>query len=121
MKQKMVIKVSMNGQKSRSKALKIIVVASGVESAALKGDDKSQIEVTGDGFDPTMLTQLLRKKVGPADLVSVEEKKDEKKENVAELQVTAMPAIYGTWPYYEVVQMVRDPYPNYEQNSCSIM
>ncbi|KAK4846446.1 hypothetical protein QYF36_017288 [Acer negundo] len=121
MKQKVVIKVTMNDQKSRSKALTIVVGAFGVESVALKGDDKSQIEVTGDGFDPTVLTQLLRKKVGHADLVSYGEKRDEKKENEAELQVTAMPDIYGTWPYYEAVQVVRDPYPYYEQNSCSIM
>ncbi|TXG55597.1 hypothetical protein EZV62_020853 [Acer yangbiense] len=121
MKQKLVIKASMNGQKSRSKALKTVVGALGVESVVLKGADKSQIEVTGDGFDPTVLTQLLRKKVGRADLVSYEEKKDEKMENEAELQVAAMPAIYGTWPYYEAVQVVRDPYPYYEQNSCSIM
>ncbi|KAK0591081.1 hypothetical protein LWI29_035419 [Acer saccharum] len=104
MKKKLVIKVSMNGQKSRSKALKTVVGASGVESVELKGADKSQIEVTGDGFDPTVLTQLLRKKVGRADLVSYEEKKDEKMENEAELQVAAMPAIYGMWPYYEAVQ-----------------
>ncbi|KAK0589490.1 hypothetical protein LWI29_015036 [Acer saccharum] len=113
MKQKVVIKVTMNGQKSRSKALKIVVGASGVESAAWKGDN---IEVTGEGLDPACLTLLLRKKLGYADLVSVEEKKEEKKEDVAKLEVTAMPALsyYASLPY-----VVRDPY--YEQNNCSIM
>ncbi|KAK1567162.1 hypothetical protein Q3G72_008805 [Acer saccharum] len=113
MKQKVVIKVTMNGQKSRSKALKIVVGASGVESAAWKGDN---IEVTGEGLDPTCLTLLLRKKLGYADLVSVEEKKEEKKEDVAKLEVTAMPALsyYASLPY-----VVRDPY--YEQNNCSII
>ena len=33
----------------------------GVESATLKGDDKNQIEVTGDGIDAAELTRLLRK------------------------------------------------------------
>ncbi|XWS64897.1 hypothetical protein CRYUN_Cryun05aG0043700 [Craigia yunnanensis] len=85
MKQKMVVNVTMNGQKSRSKALKIAVGLSGVESASLKGDDKSQIEVTGDGVDPVQLTSLIRKSVGYAELVSVSavegEKKEEKKED----------------------------------------
>ncbi|KAK0590007.1 hypothetical protein LWI29_021432 [Acer saccharum] len=83
-----------------------------VESVAWKGDDKNQIEVIGDGLDPAVLTLLLRKKLGYADLVSVEEKKDEKKEDEAKLQVTAMPAYsyYGSWPYCEATQVVRDPY-----------
>ncbi|MBA0769824.1 hypothetical protein Gotri_018521 [Gossypium trilobum] len=81
----MVLKVSMNGDKSRSKALKIAVGLSGVESASLKGDDKSQIEVTGDGVDAVKLTSQLRKSVGFAELVSVSaaggEKKEEKKDD----------------------------------------
>ncbi|MGI4370275.1 hypothetical protein ACR2V4_27170 [Klebsiella pneumoniae] len=71
MKQKVVVKISMNGHKSRSKALKIAVGIQGVESAALQGQDKDQIEVTGDGVDAVVLTTSLRKGVGPAELVSV--------------------------------------------------
>ncbi|KAK3184588.1 hypothetical protein Dsin_031874 [Dipteronia sinensis] len=120
MKQKLVIKVSMDGHKSRPKVMKLVVGAYGVESAGWKGDDKSQIEVTGEGLDPAVLTQLLRKKVGHADLVSFGPAGGEdKKENDAKLEVTAMPASYVSWPNCEVVQVVRDPY--YEQNSCSIM
>ncbi|KAK4846438.1 hypothetical protein QYF36_017201 [Acer negundo] len=109
MKQKMVIKVTINGQKSRPKVMKIVVGASGVESVAWKGDDKNQIEVIGDRLDPTVLTLLLRKKLGYADLVSVEEKKDEKKENEAKLQVKAMPtySYYGSCPYCEGTHVVR--------------
>ncbi|KAJ9687083.1 hypothetical protein PVL29_015798 [Vitis rotundifolia] len=51
MKQKVVIKVAMNGQKSR------------VESAALKGQEKEEIEVTGEEID-----------------AKKEQKKEEKKE-----------------------------------------
>ncbi|ESR61106.1 hypothetical protein CICLE_v10017259mg [Citrus x clementina] len=71
MKQKVVIKLSLEGHKSRSKALKIAVRVSGVESVALKGDDRSQIEVTGDGMDPVLLTSLLRKTMRFAELLTV--------------------------------------------------
>ncbi|KAK0588370.1 hypothetical protein LWI29_000111 [Acer saccharum] len=116
MKQKVVIKVMINDQKSRPKVMKIVVGSFGVESVAWIGDDKNQIEVIGDGLDPAVLTLMLRKKLGYADLVSVEEKKEEKKdekeENEAKLQETAMPACscYGPWPYCEAMQVIRDPY-----------
>ncbi|GKV41202.1 hypothetical protein SLEP1_g48768 [Rubroshorea leprosula] len=100
MKQKMAINVSMNGHKARSKALKIAVGLPGVESAALKGNDKNQIEVTGDGVDAAQLTMLLRKKMGFAELVSVAavggEKKEEKKE---EPKVQPVVWSYTTTPY----------------------
>ncbi|RVW46209.1 Heavy metal-associated isoprenylated plant protein 16 [Vitis vinifera] len=88
MKQKVVIKVAMNGQKSRTKALKIAVGVSGVESAALKGQEKDEIEVTGEEIDVVALTFLLRKNVGNAEVVSVgaAEKKEQKKEEKKEEQ-----------------------------------
>ncbi|XP_059664644.1 uncharacterized protein LOC132310490 [Cornus florida] len=61
MKQKMVIKLQINDQKRRSKALKIAVGISGVESAALQGADKNDIVVTGDEVDAVVLTTALRK------------------------------------------------------------
>ncbi|XP_057460284.1 heavy metal-associated isoprenylated plant protein 47-like [Actinidia eriantha] len=82
MKQKMVVKISMNGHKCRSKALKIAVGIQGVESAALQGQDKDQIVVTGDGVDAVVLTTSLRKGVGHAELVSVSPVKEgDKKED----------------------------------------
>lgn len=47
----------------------------------MKGDDKSQIEVTGVDVDPVKLTSRLRKSVGHADLVSLidADKKEEEK------------------------------------------
>ncbi|KAK3025523.1 hypothetical protein RJ639_042058 [Escallonia herrerae] len=77
--QKVVIEVSIHDQKSRSKATKIAV---GVESTALKGEGKNQLEVVGDGIDAVILTMLLRKNVGFEELDSVgpDEKDDEKKE-----------------------------------------
>ncbi|KAH7861710.1 hypothetical protein Vadar_029750 [Vaccinium darrowii] len=83
----------MNGQKSRTKALKIAVGVHGVESAALAGQDKNQIEVIGDGIDSVALTTLLRKNVGFSELVSVgpvPEKKDggsDQKKDVAMVQI----------------------------------
>ncbi|CAL1407995.1 unnamed protein product [Linum trigynum] len=80
MKQKLVINVSMNKEKSRPKAMKIVVSVHGVDSASLAGPDKTQIEVTGDGIDSVALVTLLRKKVGFSELMSVgplEEKKPE--------------------------------------------
>ncbi|XP_072963473.1 heavy metal-associated isoprenylated plant protein 16-like [Typha angustifolia] len=106
-KQKIVIKVSMEGGYSagylcclmklasmecttkRSKALKIVVGFCGVISASLDGEDK--IVVVGDGVDPVALTRMLRKRMHYAELISVEEKKDEEKEEKKE------PTI---WPYY---------------------
>ncbi|KAF5726524.1 hypothetical protein HS088_TW22G00202 [Tripterygium wilfordii] len=126
MKQKIVIWVCMNDQQSlcqslmptvcfsalnpQSKALKIAVCLPGVEQAALGGTEKDQIEVTGNGIDAVRLTDMLRKKVGFAYLISVtpvgEEKKKEKKEKP---QVKPMVCSYGV-PHCEIYEM-RDPYP----------
>ncbi|XVE72600.1 hypothetical protein DITRI_Ditri11bG0050800 [Diplodiscus trichospermus] len=115
----MVVKVTMNGPKSRSKGLKIAVGLSGVESASLKGDDKSQIEVTGE-VDPVQLTSLLRKSVGHAELVSVsaadgEKKDDEKDDKKTDLQV---------WPYnppYVVYEVPSYGYAQHHEPPCSIL
>ncbi|WJZ99784.1 hypothetical protein VitviT2T_018200 [Vitis vinifera] len=118
MKKKMVIKVTMNGEKSRSKSLKVAVGVAGVESAALQGQEKNQIEVIGEGIDAVALTTLLRKKVGFAELVSVSvvgEKKEEKKDNQGKKNEPSlhvyMPSIE---PYYH-------EYTDSHPDSCSIM
>ena len=90
------------------------VTFTGVESATIKGQDKDQIEVKGDGIDTVKLATLLRKKVGHASIVSVaEEKKEEKKEeNKDELKVQYM--VGPPYTYYEI--------PRYDDTpSCSIM
>ncbi|KAK2651807.1 hypothetical protein Ddye_011663 [Dipteronia dyeriana] len=110
-KQKVVIKVYMSCPKSRSRALKIAVAASGVESVALKGDDKNQIEITGDGIDASELTRRLRKKIGHAVLESVgavaaaggggdkKKEEDKGKENEAKMQVV-WPPYHASLPLY---------------------
>ncbi|CAK9151835.1 unnamed protein product [Ilex paraguariensis] len=118
MKQKVVISVSMNGQKSRSKAMKIAVGVSGVESAALKGQEKNQIEVVGESIDAVVLTSLLRKNVGSADLVSVSavggepNKETPAKKNEATPQPPAWYWQYPPVPQYQIYQT--DP-------TCTIM
>ncbi|KAH7689114.1 Copper chaperone domain-containing protein [Dioscorea alata] len=75
MKQKIVIKVQMNCEKCRIKAMKIVAATEGVESVGVEGKDNDQLVVIGDGVDSIRLTSKLRKKVGHAVLVNVNEEK----------------------------------------------
>ncbi|KAL8161012.1 hypothetical protein V2J09_012501 [Rumex salicifolius] len=72
MKQKIIIKVQIACHKCKTKALKI---AAGVVSVTVQGDEA--LVVTGRCVDPVALTATLRKKVGVAILLSVEEIKDQ--------------------------------------------
>ncbi|CAL5068357.1 unnamed protein product [Urochloa decumbens] len=64
MKQKIVIKVQMSGDKSQSKAR--------VQSVAIEGTEMNNLVVVGDGLDAVSLTTYLRRKVGSAQIVQVE-------------------------------------------------
>ncbi|EES12331.1 hypothetical protein BDA96_06G126200 [Sorghum bicolor] len=55
-------------------------VYAGVNSVAIAGEAKDQLEVVGESVDITCLINHLRKKVCRADIVVVEEVKDKKKE-----------------------------------------
>ncbi|XP_022848679.1 heavy metal-associated isoprenylated plant protein 46-like [Olea europaea var. sylvestris] len=126
MKQKIVIRLSMNDDKSRSKALKTVVgVSKHLESAALIGTEKNQLEVVGEGIDAVVLTRALRKNVAHADLVSVtedkksEEKKgDTKKKNEAPVPP---PDVWYSVPCYNghhyPIHVVREP----SYDPCTIM
>ena len=73
-----------------------------MESAALKGQDKNQIEVTGDGVDAVALISLLRSKVGFAELVSVSavgEQKDDKKDGGDGKKNDPTPQVPVYWCY----------------------
>jgi hypothetical protein len=110
------MKVSiMDNPKSRSKAMKIAVGVSGVESAAIGGDNKDQIEVIGE-IDPVELTKLLRKRFCRVELVSVgpvEKKKEEKKEET----ICYCPPYGYPYPMYPPLQC-----QYYEEPcKCSIM
>ncbi|XP_010251773.1 PREDICTED: uncharacterized protein LOC104593570 [Nelumbo nucifera] len=134
MKQKVVIKVPVNGSKSRTKNHKIAVGIQGVESASLQGEDKSQIVVEGEWIDSITLTVSLRKSLGSAELVSVSEVKEKKEEKTNNNQSTAAAKATDTvqsvdWflnynqaaysmPQYCVYQA---PNPNTSADACAIM
>ncbi|CAB4281903.1 unnamed protein product [Prunus armeniaca] len=116
MKQKIVVSVPMHCDKCRTKALKVAAAAHGVSKVSIEGADKGHMEVIGDGVDSVCLSSLLRKKLGFAAIVKVEEvkgDKDDKKEEKA----TPPPGCVQYCPpmYYEL----DDEYP--EPVQCSIM
>ncbi|CAO2820864.1 unnamed protein product [Amaranthus hypochondriacus] len=80
MKQKIVVKAQIHCGKCRKKALKIAASADGVISVAIQGKDKDEIMIIGDSVDSAGLCTALRKKLGYANLISVEEVKDPKPE-----------------------------------------
>ncbi|XWS73680.1 hypothetical protein CRYUN_Cryun02cG0149300 [Craigia yunnanensis] len=71
MKQKMVLKVSMNCQKCRTEALKVAAKHEGVDFVGLEGEQKDKVVVIGDGIDAVKLTTNLRKKVGNTEIISL--------------------------------------------------
>ncbi|EMS57369.1 hypothetical protein TRIUR3_01188 [Triticum urartu] len=93
MKQKIVIQLGMSCDKSRSKALTMAARAAGVTSMEITGDARDQLEVVGDGVDSVCLVSCLRKKLGHAQIIKVEEvkKPEEKKEEKKDEPKPAVP------------------------------
>ncbi|KAF8007044.1 hypothetical protein BT93_K1141 [Corymbia citriodora subsp. variegata] len=94
-------------QSSHSKALKIAVGFSGVQSVAFVGDDRDWMEVIGDRVDAVKLATLLRKRVGFAEIVSMSEvnPKDEEDSDPIET-IVAQPVMWsynGRSPHLEIV------------------
>ncbi|XP_077216685.1 disease resistance protein Pik-1-like [Tasmannia lanceolata] len=137
MKQKIVMKVQMNCQKCRTKALEVAAVE-GADSVAIEGKEKELVVVIGEGVDAVSLASLMRKKVGHTELVSVNEvkKKDEKKEKEIEFEVKKkdekkeknigfeytvppqwIPNFHPYPPQFTTYEVVYDKNPD----SCSIM
>ncbi|KAL8140339.1 LOW QUALITY PROTEIN: hypothetical protein V2J09_006360 [Rumex salicifolius] len=77
MKQKMVIKVEMKCKKCRVKTMEIVAATSGVKSLAVGGD--GEITVIGEDVDLVSIVSTLRKKVGSATVLRVEEMKEQKR------------------------------------------
>ncbi|KAK3144518.1 hypothetical protein QOZ80_4AG0314150 [Eleusine coracana subsp. coracana] len=84
MKQKIVIKVIMPFEKSRSKAMAMAARANGVISVGITGDAKDRLEVVGDGVDSVCLVRCLGRKFCHAEIVQVEEVKENKPEKKPE-------------------------------------
>ncbi|SPT18709.1 unnamed protein product [Triticum aestivum] len=101
MKQKIVIQLSMSCDKSRSKALTLAAKAAGVTSMGITGDARDQLEVVGDGVDPVCLVSCLRKKLGHAQIIKVEEvKKPEEKKKEDPKPPAPMPVPVHPPPYF---------------------
>ncbi|GLJ10211.1 hypothetical protein SUGI_0124130 [Cryptomeria japonica] len=93
---KMVLKVTIEDEKSKRKAFKVVAGVEGVDSVAVDMKEK-KITVIGDA-DPVNVTAKLRKSgFGFADLLSVgpakEEKKEEKKDKRKEETKVESPKI----------------------------
>ncbi|XP_062225882.1 heavy metal-associated isoprenylated plant protein 47-like [Phragmites australis] len=103
MKQKIVIQVTMPCEKSRSKAMALVARADGVSSMGVTGDSKDRLEVVGDGVGTICLVRCLRKKLGHANIVLVEEvkeKKSEEKKPEEPKVVAPSPYCYPGYYYY---------------------
>ena len=66
----------------------------------ITGDARDQLEVVGDGVDPVCLVSCLRKKLGHAQIVKVEEvkKPEEKKKDEPKPAVPVHPPPYYSYP-----------------------
>ncbi|KAM0936535.1 putative heavy metal-associated isoprenylated plant protein/47 [Dioscorea sansibarensis] len=127
-KQKMALKLTMEDEKKRSKAMQTAVKFYGVISAEIQGEAKNTLVVIGEGVDPVKLTKRLREKMkGHVTIESVggvEEKKVEKKEEKTQEKVEVQPL--KDWPCFcqhpcfvpppYVLEYPHDSYPY-----CSLM
>ncbi|KAI9108975.1 hypothetical protein K1719_019930 [Acacia pycnantha] len=90
----------------------------------MEGDGRDRLVVTGEGVDSVELTNVLRKKLGHATIVSVKDvkKKNKCKEGEDDDDKSSLEYVrycyspYPPTPHYQ--QVVCDPQPH---NSCSIM
>ncbi|KAI4350966.1 hypothetical protein L6164_005368 [Bauhinia variegata] len=127
LQQKIILKVQLDCDKCRSKALKIAAEAKGVSSVSLEGDDRDKLVVTGE-VDAVCLARVLRKKFRCVTLQSVEDvtKKDEKQDKKAkdiicvpcppQPCVPCPPQPCAPYPY-SYCYVVQDPYPT----GCFVM
>ncbi|GAU30746.1 hypothetical protein TSUD_145430 [Trifolium subterraneum] len=76
----MVIKLQMDCDKCRNKALKTAAEVKGVTSVSLEGDDKDRIAVTGDNVDTVCLANQLKKKFSCVTILTIEEVKKKTEE-----------------------------------------
>ncbi|GLT32298.1 hypothetical protein SLA2020_260870 [Shorea laevis] len=120
LQKKIVIKVQITCEKCRSKALKIAAETDGVNSIAIQGADKDELVVIGDGIDSATLTCTLRKKLGFATILTVQDEKPKDKDEKPEPLPVCIPSI--CYPYPPTCQeLVCDPNPSPVQSCNSII
>ncbi|XP_062224807.1 disease resistance protein RGA5-like [Phragmites australis] len=115
-KQKIVITVNMPCAKSRSKAMELVAKVTGVSSIGVTGDSKDKLEVIGEGVDTVCLVRCLRKKIGHASIVLVEEVKDKNKKEKSEELLNWCPGYYYHHPPPAGMVVCEEP-----SSSCHIM
>ncbi|KAF7009585.1 hypothetical protein CFC21_024101 [Triticum aestivum] len=126
MKQKIVIQLSISCDKRRSKALTLASRAAGVTSMGITGDARDQLEVVGDGVDPVCLVSCLRKKLGHAQIIKVEEvkKPEEKKKDEPKpepVHVYPPPCYYPPSYYHHQYQQPHMVVCEEEPSNCRTM
>ncbi|ONH99351.1 hypothetical protein PRUPE_6G025900 [Prunus persica] len=94
----------------------MITYKAGVSKVSIEGADKDHIEVIGDGVDSVCLASLLRKKLGFAAIVKVEEVKEAKADEKEEKPTGPPGCVHYCPPMYYVLA---HEYP--EPVQCSIM
>ncbi|KAK3199911.1 hypothetical protein Dsin_023326 [Dipteronia sinensis] len=120
MKQKIVIKAQVRCKKCWSTVMKIVALAEGeIFSVAWEGEKKDKVVVIGDGVDAATLTTNLRKKLGCAELLLVQEVKEKKEEPQKPEKVTepTPPSYPFLYPMYGSVVVYEDPCTS----TCNIM
>ncbi|GAB2233720.1 hypothetical protein Droror1_Dr00002949 [Drosera rotundifolia] len=143
MKQKILIKVELNGEQRQTdytwdltkcfrqdedlhvKVLTTAVSFLGIQSAGWKGKDKDHIEVIADGVDAADLTMALRSKNTDAKLVEVnlikENKEDEKKEETKDDKKNNNPEYPFPYTWGHVTPIFPLTETNYNPACCTIM
>ncbi|KAK9209956.1 hypothetical protein WN944_002325 [Citrus x changshan-huyou] len=76
--------------------MKIAVKADGVIKVEIKGEGKDELVVIGNEVDSVKLTRSLRKGLGFASLLSVQEEKDEKEKEKESKEIKQTPI---EWAY----------------------
>jgi hypothetical protein len=94
-----------------------VYVLAGVISVGITGDGKDRLEVVGDNVDSVCLASCLRRKLGHAEIMQVEEVKDKKPEDKKPEEPKAVVHQQPYFYYPPPPPMVLCE----EQNNCTVM
>ncbi|KAK9933290.1 hypothetical protein M0R45_020491 [Rubus argutus] len=125
MMQKIVVKVQVHCDKCRTKALKIAATAQGVSRVSIQGVNRDHLEVIGDGVDSVCLTRALRKKLGFATIVKVEQVRgstsNSEAENPTPIQYWSTTSSYNDIQHPQIIRSYYPEYYHESSNNCCIM
>nr|XP_011462196.1 PREDICTED: uncharacterized protein LOC105350895 [Fragaria vesca subsp. vesca] len=126
MMQKILVKLHIHCDKCRTKAFKIAANTPGVNRVSIEGADRDHLEVIGNGVDSVCLTRALRKKLGFANIISVEQVGESRCNYSEEERPTAIQYCATTSSYSSHFQHPQIGYPMYYHHeptpdNCSIM